>query len=67
MNLNQPDKRRTYAHIAKGPRKPNEPKFVIGNTTQDKQKRSENSNKTNSNKTYAQISRESTNTNTEDE
>ena len=67
MNLNQPDKSRTYAHIAKSPRKPNEPKCNIGITTQHTQKLSENSIDTHSNKTYAQISRDSNNTNTEDE
>ena len=41
------------------------PNLVL--VTQHKQKLSENSNNTHSNKTYAQISRDSTNTNTEDE
>ena len=34
MNSNQTEKSMTYAHKAKSQKKPNEPKFGIGNTTQ---------------------------------
>ena len=60
MNLTNTDKSRTYADIAKCSSKPTEPKtkscFGIGNIPQDKR-----------DKTYAQMSRDYTNTNFEDD